>query len=170
MCEAQRSGCQIGKTLSIHQDDKPTVLGQKVQPPLALLLRPFDGLIASFQVQGGGAPADQGQPAALGVGDHLAQLFADQGGALEIMVLANQSVPAVLLLGRDQLHLEFFQDSLFLSVRHPMRLWPPPIQKHSKTNVPQNRIPPLFYLPPLTSLMQPWCPGVACQSRLLENG
>jgi len=83
--QAHRSGGQIGKLLGFDQNGKPTVLGQKMQPPFPLFLRPFDRLVAGFEVKGGRAPAEQSQPVTVGVGDHVAKLFPDKVGILEVM-------------------------------------------------------------------------------------
>src|ERR1035437_2526910 len=54
---AHRSGSQIGKLLAWSQDDEATVLGQQMQSSFPLALRPFNGLVARFKVQGRSAPA-----------------------------------------------------------------------------------------------------------------
>lgn len=79
-------------------------------------IRPLDGLVAGFKVQGRRAPAQQGQPTALAVGDGIAQLLPNQIGVLEVMVPTNQLVPSWLLVNANQFHLEFLQQGLFIVI------------------------------------------------------
>ncbi len=58
----------------------PTDAAHNIGMLRALLLGPFNRLVTSLAVQRWGAPSDQGQPVAFGVGDDLGQLFAYEAG------------------------------------------------------------------------------------------
>jgi hypothetical protein len=113
-----------------------------MQPPFPLFLRPFDRLVAGFEVKGGRAPAEQSQPVTVGVGDHVAKLFPDKVGILEVMVPADQLVPAGSLLGRHQRNLDALQEGLFAAIRQSARFRHPHMKYHSEGNVPKNRFGP----------------------------
>src|SRR5579871_1028210 len=103
------------------------------------------------------APTQKRQPVPLRIRDHVAKLLTNQIGALEIVMLANQMVPACFLLTGDQLHLEFLQNLFLVLFRRAMSFWHSLIEKHLGPNVPPNRALALPYLARPTGLMHP-CP------------
>ena len=115
--ETHRAGRQIGKLLALAQDDEATILRQQMQPSLPLFLGPLDRLVAGLEVEGRRAPAQEGPPSALGVDGDVAELFADQGRVLEVMMFGNQSVPPFGVPGRNQFHPQLVQDALLVWTR-----------------------------------------------------
>ena len=98
--------------MAVGQDQKPRIVGDKLQPPLALLRVPADPCLATGEVITAGAPTQQRDPAAA-VGGDVADLFADHRRRAEIMLLGHQLLPAVAFPGADRAHDQAVKHLLF---------------------------------------------------------
>ncbi len=77
--QGQRARSQIGQLLRVGQNAEAGVVGQQRAAGGQERVRPADPGIARTQVPGGRAPAQQGQPSALLLGD-VTEMFTDEGG------------------------------------------------------------------------------------------
>jgi hypothetical protein len=68
-------------------------------------------------MHGCGAPAQQSYPIALGIRDHIPKLFTHQLGVLQVMMSADQLIPASALARQNQADLHFLQQALFVGIR-----------------------------------------------------
>lgn len=83
--QGQGTGGQIGQLMRVGQNAEAGVVGPEMPAAGQLFLGPADPSLTRAQVPGWGAPTQQGQPLAL-VLSHVAEMFADQSGVLEIMM------------------------------------------------------------------------------------
>jgi hypothetical protein len=97
--------------VAVGQQDEPAVLSREMAAGSQLGLGPAQPLFAGPEMKGGGAPAQQEQPAALVLG-HVAELGADQLGVLEIVMSDDELIPSVLLVRLDPAYLEVVEHVL----------------------------------------------------------
>ena len=82
----------VGK-VTVRQDQQAGVVGEERAAAAALLGRPADERIAGLDVKGAGAPGGDGQPFAA-IGDGVAEMFADERGVVQVVMLDDQFVAA----------------------------------------------------------------------------
>jgi hypothetical protein len=100
----------------LGQDAKTGVVGRQRQSTPPLVVIPADPLIARPNVVSRRRPTQQRQPLAPML-DDVTQTLADQVGVLEVVMLADQLVPACLLVRLNQPHDDLIQHGGFRSVR-----------------------------------------------------
>ena len=108
----EQAAGQVG-IVRVGQDNEARIVDHQRQAAAALLGGPADELIAVAQVVGRGAEGDQREPLAL-VGGGIAQVFADERGVAQVVMLEDESVAARELVGRaQQAELEVLEHELF---------------------------------------------------------
>ena len=127
--EAQEVGGQIGRLALGREQREPSITGEQMTPGVALSRRPADPSFPRAQMESGAGPAEQGDPPAVLFGD-VAKGLADHTMLLEVMMLADQFVPARFFLRADQLHRDLlvgnFSEYLaywMLRTGYTCRLW-----------------------------------------------
>ncbi len=84
--------------MAVRQDQQARIVGQERASPAALLQVPADELVSIFDVEGRAAPGGYSEPPAL-ISNRVAQLLADQGRIVQIVMLDDQSITARPILG-----------------------------------------------------------------------
>ena len=95
--QAQHPRGQVGPALPRRQNHKARVLQDQMQAPPPLLRTPPDPAVAGCQLERGGLPAHQGQPA-LPLRRHMPHGLAEQALKRQVVVGRHQAIPAPVLL------------------------------------------------------------------------
>jgi hypothetical protein len=101
--------------MAIGHDQQTGIIGQQRAPAAALFGAPADEVVTIFEVKGGCTPSGHSQPLAL-VDERLAQMLANQGDVVEVMVCDDRLVaPADVVRGIQQSEVAMLQNLEFVS-------------------------------------------------------
>lgn len=96
--QARHARGTVGSALPAGQDDEAGILRDEVQAAALLRLRPADPAVAGGELEGGGLPAQHGDPGPAQRRD-VAQGLAEQAGERRVVVGGDQAVPLPVLGG-----------------------------------------------------------------------
>lgn len=84
---------KVGEALAIGEDEESAIVGDEKEPASALAGRPPDALVATLQVEGGGAEGQKGHPLAVELGN-VAEMLPYERGAMEVVAFLEELVEA----------------------------------------------------------------------------
>ncbi len=110
--ELHKPADEIG-TVAGGQHQQAGVVDQQRQARAPLLVSPADEAVARLEMERGGVPGGQRQPLTAILG-HVAQMFADQMAVFQIVMLGEELIEALDLVGRHESHGQMDENLLFI--------------------------------------------------------
>ena len=158
--EAEHARGEMGAAADLAQQQETGLIGHQERPLAPLQRGPADPAVAGGAVQGGGMPADQGQPA---LAEHrdLAQAVAAEVAEAEVVLLPHQGVPAWLLVGPHRPYPHLAQ-------RDPVRSHSPSYRT-SKAGLSSPPPSSLVNNPFLPNIEKPWTHSNTATGSVLHN-
>lgn len=99
------------------EEEEAGVVGDQGEAAFLLRGGPADPRFAGLEVEGGGAPGQQGEPLALVFG-HVAELFADEGSASQVVLGDEQLVEALAFRGGEEADADPIEQALVVVGRN----------------------------------------------------